>query len=91
MFLSFQTQQDIRNEIIESFARLDRPATIGEVVSKIWSRSAIDGTREGVNRTVNAEVRRMMQDGILECERYENSTHYFRISALDQLARIKPS
>ena len=88
MFLNFQTQTDIRNEITETLDQLQRPASIGEMVKVIWSRCGIDGTIKDVRRTVNAEVRRMSDEGVLETVLYKNGQHYWQMNVLDRLASI---
>lgn len=65
MFLNFQTQADIRKIIVETLLAIDKPATTQEVADWIWNRCLIDGLQTGVQRTVNAEIRSMMQEGLL--------------------------
>lgn len=93
MFLNFQTQADIRGEIIAAFGQLKRPATMPEIASAIWFSSAIDGTRKGVNETVRLEMTRMIGEGLLEpVELPHNkitSTTYFRPDLLTRLSFIK--
>lgn len=91
MFLNFQTQADIRNEILISFAQLKRAATIPEISAAIWFRSAVDGTRDSVHSTIKQEMVRMSREGQLECVGYRD-THptlaYYQPELLSRLAWI---
>ena len=92
MFLNFQTQADIRNEIRVSMGEIKRPATAAEIGRAVWTRCAVDGTLGGVIDTIRMEVQRMAYDG--ELEKVEAPAHdrsglpYYRLLVLDRLASI---
>jgi len=90
MFLNFQTQADIRNEIFISFSDLKRAATIPEIAAAIWFRSAVDGTRQGVADTVRQEMVRMAGEGLLELvdRRPDQTMTYYQPELLSRLAWI---
>lgn len=92
MFLNFQTQADIRNEIRSALGELRRPATAAEVGAAIWFRGAVDGTQSGVYQTVAQEIKRMASEGEIEVVEdrlvFGKYMPYYRAGPLDRLAHI---
>jgi hypothetical protein len=64
----FQSQIDIRHEILKTLAELNRPATSPEISAAIWFRCRVDGVRSDVYETVRHEIRVMVIEGILEVD-----------------------
>lgn len=92
MWLNFQTQADIRNEIRIALAEIGRPATAVEIGRAIWTKCAVDGTMKGVLDTIRMEVERMGYQGDIEKvdppAHMPPNLHYYRPLPLDRLAAI---
>jgi len=88
MTLNFQTQADVRDEVVESLIQLKTPATLTQIAEVTWFRCAIDGTRPMVQGTVNGAIRAMVDEGLVESVRFEDSQHYFQLNVLARLALI---
>ena len=89
MLRYFQTQADVRSEIMAALCEFDQPASTFQIATAICSKNAVDETRNIVVLMANQEVFRMAQEGLVEAVVDHNSSIVrYRAYPLDRLANI---